>query len=224
MQWGRWWCHLLRMRTLLGELNGQARREWERTELSLKCILGKQVKILNGVGSCFMNLGSKSGLEEIFWIFYMPMVFKTKALGKWEWIFRRGEVPELSLESLQYLEVKGKERNQQRKTPIEGKGKPEAYKVTEAKRREDFRKESSTVPNSARSNSFKKHQIIEFCSMEAIWNLGNWGLGALLRWKLIGAYRRRDCKVSANSNNRQCFQDFPYKSDQGNNGNDNIFY
>lgn len=90
-QWGRWWCHLLRMRTLLGELNGQARREWERTELSLKCILGKQVKILNGVGSCFMNLGSKSGLEEIFWIFYMPMVFKTKALGKWESEFS-GEV------------------------------------------------------------------------------------------------------------------------------------
>ena len=57
-----------------------------------------------------------------------------------EWIFRRGEVPELSLESLQYLEVKGKERNQQRKTPLREKEKPEAYKVTEARRREDFRK------------------------------------------------------------------------------------
>ena len=67
----------------LGSWTKDKPRENEgETELSLKCILGKQVKILNGVGSCFINLGSKSRLEEIFWIFYIPMVFKTKALGK----------------------------------------------------------------------------------------------------------------------------------------------
>ena len=62
-----------------------------------------------------------------------------------EWILRRGGVPELSLGSLQYLEVKGKEKNQQRKTPLREKGKPEACKVTEAKRREDFRKKGVII-------------------------------------------------------------------------------
>ena len=70
---------------------------------------------------------------------------------------RRGEVPELSLVSLQYLEVKGKKRNHQRKTPLREKEKPEAYKVTEAKKR--FQKERShqLCQIVLGSNSFKKH-------------------------------------------------------------------